>query len=271
MAGLGGLLSGLGGKLGGAFQGAARGAQDALFGNPTFAATSNDLEPGLLDAEGLKRPPTLTPTGNTEGGLLSNFLNTDESGISGRDRMFALGSILQGDSGGAQSYLSGQAAQAQAMRDRQRREELERAGMEALSGSIDDRGNFDMRQYMTKVRQLGIDPSSGLQMAQSLAPKVSTMTPGAGGLIEVTQGPFGGPSTTRTLVEGKPNIPDAPTGQRWNAAKGAFEVDPVALDWWRQTHPQKPVSAGRGGGGRAGGKAKAAIPPPGDGYVVQTR
>lgn len=252
MAGFGGLLSGLKG----AFGGAARGAQDALLGVPTFTSTQNTLEPGLLGGEALMQPPTITPTGQREGGLLSNFLNTDEGGISGRDRMFALGSILQGDSNGAQAYLSSQRAAATAANDRKRRDELERGGLEALSSAFDERGNFDMPTYLKKVRQLGLDPSAGLQMAQSLAPKVSLQNAGGGGLYEITQAPFGGSASTRELIapQAKPPgrlIQDPETGE-W-VANPAY-IDAIGQEA-RIRQAAKPAAKGGGGRGRGGGKA----------------
>lgn len=257
MAGISGLLGGLGAKFGGA----ARGAQDALLGAPTFAATSNDVPPGLLGEEALRRPPTLTPTGQREGGLLSGFLNTDESGISGRDRLFAMGSILQGDSGGAQTYLQGQRTAATAANDRKRRDELERGGLEALNSAFDERGNFDMPRYLAKVRQLGLDPSAGLKMAESLAPKISLQNAGGGGLYEVTQGPFGGGASTRELVAPQAKAPgrlmqDPETGE-W--VPNPAYADAIEAEARARRTGAPPV--GRGGGGGRSRAAPASLPP----------
>lgn len=72
------------------------GLKETLLGTPELQAKSNDImdpELGLL-----KRPPTLeaNPNGNTQGGLLSNILNTGDDGVTFADKLYAVGGIMRG-------------------------------------------------------------------------------------------------------------------------------------------------------------------------------
>lgn len=256
MAGFGGLLSGLGSRI----KSGAHGVTDAVMGVPTFTSESNDLPPGLLGGETLKRPPTVTPTGKKEGGLLSHFLNTGDDGVTVGDRVFALGSILQGDSGGAQSYLSGQRTAATAANDRKRRDELERSGIEALRANIGENGQLNLPGYLKAVLAAGGDPAAGLGLAQTLAPKTSLQNAGGGGLYEVTT-PFGGAASTRELVAPQAKAPgrlmqDPETGE-W--VPNPAYADAIEAEARARRTGAPPV--GRGGGGGRSRAAPASLPP----------
>lgn len=72
------------------------GIKDTLLGTPELQAKSNDIVDPELGV--LKRPPTLeaNPNGNTQGGLLSNILNTGDDGVTFADKLYAVGGLMRG-------------------------------------------------------------------------------------------------------------------------------------------------------------------------------
>lgn len=77
-------------------KGAGGGLKETVFGTPELLETSNNIvDPQLGE---LKRPPTITenPNGNTQGGLLSNILNTGDDGVTFADKLYAVGGLMRG-------------------------------------------------------------------------------------------------------------------------------------------------------------------------------
>ena len=262
MAGfLSGLLGGLGGKIGGAASGlggalsGAAGAggllHDQLLGRIN---TNPGGVIGEINGQTVSAPPSFQREGGVTGvgGLLDKLRapTTGES-VGWPDKLFAIGSILNGDSGGAANYLAGQKKAAVDTADRAKVEARRKAGLEAFAGAQGSDGAFNARDYIQRVLAAGGDLGEALQTAQALSPKVSLQNAGGGGLYEITQGALGGPASTRTLVEPqiKPSLfnPDGTINETFIAGK-AQEREAVAAGGRRGAPP-----VGRSGGGR--GKA----------------
>lgn len=183
------------GKWGAGGGGLLGGAHDALIGTtPQMTATSNDIQDERLGT--LHRAPTVTPTGEMGGGLLDKLggmlSDTDERGLTGRDKLFAMGSVMQGDSGGAASYLANQRQAADVLGERKRQQEMAAAGLAALQGAIDPAtGQLDYRKYLAALPP-GADPTAGLKVREGLQPDIAPISGprGAVNLFDRSKGAF---------------------------------------------------------------------------------
>lgn len=190
-----GLFDGLGekfGKFGAGGGGLLGGAHDMLLGTtPGMTATSNDIEDERIGT--LHRAPTVTPTGEMTGGLLDKiggFMSqADDQGLTNRDRLFAMGSVMQGDSGGAASYLSHQRQAADVLSERQRQQGVIENTRKAMLGAIDPvTGQLDYR----KLLAAGGDPMQGLKAREGLQPDIAPISGprGAISLFDRAKGAF---------------------------------------------------------------------------------
>lgn len=250
---IGGALGGLGGQMGGG------GLLDNLRGS---IDTTPGAVAGALNGQQVTAPPTFQRMGGVtgQGGLLDTLRRpTDEKSLGWGDKLYAIGSIMQGDSGGAANYLAGQKEAAQKTADREKVEARRKAGLEAFGAAMGGGGQFNARDYIQRVLAAGGDLGDALETAQALAPKVSLQNAGGGGLYEITQGPFGGSAAARALVEPKPEK---------TLEDKVAEAEALAA---ARRRGAPPVGRSGGGRGRAGGGKKAAggIPSPGAGFVIQ--
>jgi hypothetical protein len=157
-----------------------------------------------------------------QAGLLDRMGTPDANGRTFGDKLFAAGSILQGDSGGAASYLQNQRTMQDAENERQRQQNIAQAGMKAISDNVDPvTGRLNTQGYLKAMAAGGGsagDLSQGLAVRKALAPETSVITPGAEGAYNVSRNQDTGAATSSTLVpkdwtkspvleNGQPNLP----------------------------------------------------------------
>jgi hypothetical protein len=242
-----GLFDGLGksiGKFGAGGGGLLGGAHDTLFGTtPELTSTPGAaaLGPG---GEALRTAPMVQATGGMGGGLLDKIKEPDSRGLTFGDKLFATGSILQGDSGGAASYLANQRQTADALAQRNTQAEQAKAAMDALRGAIGENGQLDVRRYLAAL-PAGSDPSAGLKVRESLQPDITPMSGprGAINLFDRGQGKFVPGGIAGEAREPELFNPDGSVNQAYIDAK-AREAEAVAGGRRRGAPP-----VGRSGGG----------------------
>lgn len=194
--GMGGLLGGLGDKLGG-------------FINGTGAEFSSQPRPDIDGGEGIgpiQQMPQMTQTKAAQPGLLERMKTPDARGLTFGDKLFAAGSVMQGDSGGAATYLSNQRAAADQLSERTRGRDLAAQGLDALRGAIDPAtGQLNVQKYLASL-PAGADMSEGLKVREALQPRRTSMSGPGGGIYSVDQDAPGGPKATE-LIAGRPAAP----------------------------------------------------------------
>lgn len=161
--------------------------KETLFGTPELQSTSNDIVDPKLGL--LKRPPTIeaNPNGNTQGGLLSNVLNTSDDGVTFGDKLYAAGGVLRGD----EDPLSGinakrtkfQAAESQ--RAMEEKQQAQRAKAASALRAAYQGGKFNPQAYIDAMA--GDVTPDELAGFTKLAPKS-----GVDGGFAYTQDPFSG-------------------------------------------------------------------------------
>lgn len=220
--------------------------KETLFGTPELQSTSNDIvdpELGLL-----KRPPTIeaNPNGNTQGGLLSNLLNTGDDGVTFGDKLYAAGGVLRGD----QDPLSGinakrtkfQAAESQ--RAMEEKQQAQRTKQSAALRAAYQGGKFNPQAYIDAMA--GDVTPDELAGFTKLAPKA-----GVDGGFAYTQDPFSGEtqfgaqrpmSYTEQIAEDRLN-----EQERRNQVLEGIALSNLGLSRQREGR----LAAGGGGGGGA--------------------
>lgn len=238
----GGLLSGMGGKLHDAWAGT----------DPVMQATER---PDLMNERvgPIHQMPQIEATGGTTGGLLSKMQTPDARGLTFGDKLFASGSILQGDSGGAASYIQNQRSLADRDSQRGMAKETAEKGLAALRGNIDPAtGQLNVRGYLDALPP-GSDPMDGLKMRDALRPDVTPMSGPDGSLYGFNRG-------TGTFTQGVAGRPKPP-GQLIQDEDGNWGVNPQFVQLQEQVAaakrrgaplagraPRAPASTGRPAG-----------------------
>ena len=162
-------------------------------------------------------------------GLLSKFSKPDPTGVSMADRIYAIGSILKGDSAGGMKYLQGQqlaaqeglqghTAAAQALKDK---------GNQAFRAAYQN-GKFDPSTYASVMGD-DLDPEAFAKLATAAGPKTSmsgsyaiNTNPLGGGGIDMSSGASGSPDYAENTAAG-----NSAEQQRHNAvteAQGAIHA-----------------------------------------------
>jgi hypothetical protein len=254
--GAGGFLSGLGGRL-----------------SDMWHGTTPELAPGgpvrnmgtMLPANGpgtggdqvqYTPPPTLT--GNTTGGLLSKLQDPDSRGLTFGDKLFAAGSVLQGDSGGAATYLQNQRSNAQNENDRMTARRNQLAGAKAFRDNIGPNGEMNFQGYANAMGD-EFDPEKAVSLRKALAPKYSPVSLAGGGAAAFNE------ATGRfdTQIAGAPKQPGKyrmidPNGDPNDP--GNWEVNPLEAQLAQQVARGRRIGAPLAP--RAGPKPAAPHPTP---------
>ena len=141
-------------------------------------------------------PPTLT--GNTTGGLLSKLQAPDARGLTFGDKLFAAGNVLQGDSGGAASYIQNQRANAQNEDDRMTARRSQLAGAKAFRNNMNPDGSMNFQGY---TNDLGdeLNPEKAVALRKDMRPDITPMS-GANGAL------YGFNKDTGTFGLGVPGV-----------------------------------------------------------------
>jgi hypothetical protein len=215
----------------------------------------------------IQTPPQFAPTGQTGGGLLDSLRTPDSRGLTFGDKLWAAGSVLQGDSGGAASYLQNQRQMATQETDKQRAQRIQQQGLDALRNNVDPTtGQLNIQGYL-KALPAGGDLDQGLAVRKALQPEHSIITPGAEGALDVARDPNTGvPSITRlaprdfskslTLADGTPNY-DLIRAQAADAKAKSDALFPNQMSLKSNRAP--PKAGGAGGGALSGPQLKAAL------------
>jgi hypothetical protein len=190
------------------------------------------------------------------GGLLDRLGKPDSRGLTFSDKLFASGSILKGDSGGAASYIQNQRQMADTLSERTRARDIAKRGAAAFKGAMRPDGTVDFQKLIEGYGD-DLDPSKAVELATSLAPKSSVMSTANGGLSDVTRPAFGGPATARELIAGTPKEPPkfipGPNGVPIpNPVYGQYQKMIAAAE--REGKPLAPRAPARG---RAGPRPKS--------------
>lgn len=206
MGGGGGLLAGLGKKVGmggggfgQAFQLGGMAPQGAGAGAPIMG----DFEGGDAGMDTGPAPAGAAGMAGGDKGLLGGVKSPDGHKVSFADKLFAAGSVLQGDSGGAATYIQNQRNMADKLNERDRTRGITERGAKAFSEHLLKSLPPEFQEYARALPPGEMDPSKMIEMATSMAPKTSSMNVGTG-LYDVTHGPFGGPGKATSLVAGAP-------------------------------------------------------------------
>jgi hypothetical protein len=102
-------------------------------------------------------------------GLLSRFSAPDPTGVSMADRIFAIGSILKGDSEGGMKYLTTKAALAAKAKDAAEKQALKEKGNRAFRAAYQN-GKFDAGTYASVMGE-DLDPMDFAKLATAAGPK----------------------------------------------------------------------------------------------------
>lgn len=137
--------------------------------------------------------------------FLDRLGRPDARGLTFGDKLFAAGSVMQGDSGGAASYLQNQRATADVVSERERKRELAMRSLAALRKNFKG-GQFNYEGYLADMPNDG-DPTEALAMATKLAPEVQVQNMGANGMYETRRNALGGETSTRELVAPRAHTP----------------------------------------------------------------
>lgn len=167
--GVGGFLSGLGQK-----------AHDVW--NGTTPQLNIQEHPDLMDERlgPIHQMPTFTDTGKTTGGLLSKMQAPDSRGLTFGDKLYAAGNVLQGDSGGAATFLQNQRATADAMDQRMQATRLARSGARNFRNNLNPDGTMNFKGYADAMGD-DLDPMAALKLEAASRPHLTPMSTGNGG------------------------------------------------------------------------------------------
>lgn len=157
----------------------------SFFGQQPGAVTPGATTPApwtTADGSGLLQAPTQAPSTS----FLDRLGTPDSRGLNFGDKLFAAGSILQGDSGGAASYLQNQRAQADVLGERARTRDLSAKGSEALRNSLNPDGTLNFKAYLAAMGP-NADPATALKLEEQLAPSYATMSGPRGQLTAINK------------------------------------------------------------------------------------
>jgi len=187
MAGLGGLLSGLKGGFSNAMQGT----------TPELRDTSG---PGFMDERrGMIKPPiSLEATGGTTGGLLDKIKAPDSRGLTFGDKLFAAGSILQRDPGGAATFLQNQRGIADQMAQRDKAQGIKERFARAFRNNIGPDGQMNFQGLMAEAGD-DFDPMDLVGLRKATRPDIVPMSGPRGALMGFNKDT----GTASTLVPGE--------------------------------------------------------------------
>ena len=101
--------------------------------------------PGLLESMAMRDVPGVNDA--PPQGFLGRLTATDPNGVTFRDKLMALGSILKGDNEGATKYLENQQAKAMQLRQAVMARNMASIQAQAFAKSFRDDGTFDPRAY----------------------------------------------------------------------------------------------------------------------------
>ena len=229
-------LSGMMGPGGGGDGGLLSGIHDYLSGTtPEVAINPGAITPasgGSLPMRGgtgfetqgvpamgaIQAAPTITPTGNTTGGLLSKLQAPDGRGLTFGDKLFAAGNVLQGDSGGAATYLQNQRANAQNEDDRMTARRNQLAGAKAFRNNLNPDGSMNFQGY---ANDLGdeLDPAKAVALRKGMGHEyqLASLANGGAGSFDPTTG------KVTEQIAGQRKAPD---GYSYNADGTLTPIDP---------------------------------------------
>jgi hypothetical protein len=174
----GGFLSGLGDKFGdfmhgttpvlAMHEGASIPGGDGSVPLPMQGSGGSGFETqGVPQTGTIQQAPTFTPTGQTTGGLLSKLQDPDSRGLTFGDKLFAAGSVLQGDSGGAATYLQNQRALAGKEDDKMTATRARLAGQKAFKNNIGPNGEMNFQGYANDMGD-NFDPAEALALRKAM-------------------------------------------------------------------------------------------------------
>lgn len=167
---------------------------------------------GVPNTGPIEQMPSMTPTGNTTGGLLSKLQDPDSRGLTFGDKLFAAGGALQGDSGGAATFIQNQRANASAEDEKMRQRRNALLGAKAFRRNVDANGNMNFQGYATDLGD-AFDPQKAAELQKLLAHKyqLASLANGGAGAFDPDTG-----SITQQIA-GERKAPDGysymPNGQ----------------------------------------------------------
>lgn len=244
----GGFLSGLGGKFQNMMHGTTPVLKDVT-GPGGMGGSSNGIYQGR-EVGMIKPPISLEDTGQKTGGLLSKVRDPDSRGLTFSDKLFAAGSVLQGDSGGAATYIANQRNAADALNERERTRGIAERGAAAFSENLLDGLPDNFKRY---ARALGKDlnPESLMKMYQDQRTKYSGMSTANGGITAFDPyNPAGSVVVNPGEAAEPPKFVQGPNGLMPNPVWGEWQYQQAAAE--RRGKPQAP-RVGRASGGGLGG------------------
>lgn len=203
----------------------------------SFNATLGDQKLGLLQT---------APTAGPQEGFLDRFRKPNEQGLSGADKLFAIGDVLGGNADGAMKYLSGKTQEHKAGQQLEQAK-ADRAKKNAAFKAAYQGGKFDPAAYLAGIGDEA-DLGEAFTLATKLAPKA-----GVDGGTPYTQDPFSGETTwgdRRPMSYSEEQADErAAALEAYREAQLADADERIALSRQRE---------GRIAGGRGGGSGKAA-------------
>lgn len=258
LSGLMGGLRGAAGQAGGLLDDVGGKVQRGLYGTTPEAAVTEHADTSNSGFGPLRQAPSINLTGQNTDGLLSKLGTPDGRGLTFGDKLFAAGSVLQGDSGGAAAYLANQRGTADAMGERKRQQDMARLGQEAFRGAIMPDGKFNFKGYVDALGSQG-DPKSALAMRDAMRPNLTPMS-GARGAVNVFDRDTG---DVREALAATPLTPEEIEEKRVAIAK-----DRAMTDYYGIRNQQLPfdsqtrrITATRPPASRAAPKGGTAPPP----------
>lgn len=177
--------------------------------------------------------------------LRDKMTTPDGRGLTLSDKLFASGSILQGDTGGAATYLQNQRNQAMAQAQKDELTRQRSRMTTALRSAVDPDGNFSLPKYLD-LAGADADLGEAVGLNNALNPKGTFMN-AAGGLY------YTNPRTGQAQQVVAPAQPKLPNGLRYDES-GNVTIDPQFVQLQEQVAAAKRRGAplaGRSGGGGA--------------------
>jgi hypothetical protein len=204
----------------GGFMPAAQQAGPAAQADPLPAPVTTPY--GVANDGGFLSPYGPGATGQQQPqGLLSRLGSTTPDGINFADRLTALGSILQGDSKGAQSYLQNQRSNADTLAQRKIKTDMAAATTEALKKAVGAKG-VDLATYLQALPP-GADPELGIKLWKEMQPDYGEFGTAGGGAGWYNKR---NPNENGVLAKGEPKMP----GLMIQDASGAWVPNKPLID-----------------------------------------
>ena len=174
------------------------------------------------------------------GGFLAHLTADDPDGITFRDKLMALGSIVGGNGGEAQTYLQSRRAEAAKQKALDQAKDMKRKQAQAFFGAMRPDGSLDLAKY-AQLAGDAFDAGDASKIYKDLAPSYEFVTPGPGGVF------MGNKATGKgsEVVPPRPTKPEKdPPGISHDAA-GTRVLDKLSIEGQKQIYGGRAEEAAR--------------------------